>query len=154
MRRRFQRCKDDGLRSVFRTEYSATLSAFRRSTARAREAYLRGFCAECAQRSVFSAPYKEAFGRRRADLILPPLLREDGTDTSTHLEAAALLLQTQVAVDYRASDQPEHEIIHWQAQAPYWTRPQDAPFSQIELEVVVRQMRDRSAPRPGRDNAT
>ncbi|KAL3243073.1 hypothetical protein MRX96_020747 [Rhipicephalus microplus] len=128
MRRRIQRCKDDALRSIFRGEYSATLAAFSRNIARAREAYSRGFCAECARWSVFSAPYMEAFGRRRADLILPSLLLEDGTYTSTHSEGAALLLQTQVAVDDPAYDQPEHENIRRKVHAPYWTRRQDIPF--------------------------
>ncbi|KAL3243019.1 hypothetical protein MRX96_020696 [Rhipicephalus microplus] len=120
MRCRIQICKNDALCSVFRAEYNATLAAICRNTTRTREAHLRDFCAECARWSVFSALYMEAFGRRRTDLILPTLLREDGTYTSTHLEATALLLQTQVAVDDPESDQ--HEIIRTQAHAPFWTK--------------------------------
>ncbi|KAL3218305.1 hypothetical protein MRX96_005960 [Rhipicephalus microplus] len=72
----------------------------------------------------------------------------DGTHTSTHLEAAALLLTTHVTVNGPASDHPEHDTILRQAHAPYRTREQDVPFSQAELWAVVCQMRDKSAPSP------
>ncbi|KAH7963870.1 hypothetical protein HPB52_023743 [Rhipicephalus sanguineus] len=90
----------------------------------------------------------EAFGRQRTDLVLPPLRRPDGTYTTTHLEAAALLLQTQVAVDNRTTDNCDHDAVRSIAAAPYWTSEQDAPFSPTELDSVVRQMKDRSAPGP------
>ncbi|KAH7963912.1 hypothetical protein HPB52_023785 [Rhipicephalus sanguineus] len=148
LRRRYQRCKNDALRDLFRVQYSVALAAFRRETARAKDSYLRGFCAECAKRSLFSAPFKEAFGRQRTDLVLPPLRKEDGTYTSTHLEAATLLLQTQVALDDHTSDDSDHAAVRSLAAAPYWTREQDTPFSPSELESTVRQMKDRSAPGP------
>ncbi|KAH7963863.1 hypothetical protein HPB52_023736 [Rhipicephalus sanguineus] len=147
-RRRFQRCKDDALRAVFRAHYSAILAAFRRATAQARDAYLRGFCNECSRKSVFSAPYNQAFGKVRVDQVLPPLIRPDGSMTTTHLESAALLLQTQVAVDDPTTDGPAHRAVRSYVSAPYVTQYQDVPFTYTELNAVVRQMRDRLASGP------
>ncbi|KAH7962823.1 hypothetical protein HPB52_018082 [Rhipicephalus sanguineus] len=110
-RRRFQRCKDDALRVMFRAQYSELLAAFRRATAQARESYMRGFCAECTRKSIFSTPYNQAFGKVRADQVLPPLVRPDGSYTATHLESASLLLQTQIAVDDRTTGAPPHRAI-------------------------------------------
>ncbi|KAH7963800.1 hypothetical protein HPB52_022910 [Rhipicephalus sanguineus] len=143
-RRRFQRCKDDALRAIFRSQYSGLLAAFRRTTAQAREAYMRGFCDECSRKSVFSAPYNQAFGKVRVDQVLPPLVRPDGSRTTTHLESAALLLQTQVAVDDPATDGPDRSYVS----APYVTRDQGVPLTYAELNAVVHQMRDKSAPGP------
>ncbi|KAH7963851.1 hypothetical protein HPB52_023724 [Rhipicephalus sanguineus] len=147
-RRRFQRCKDDALRAILRSRYSELLAAFRRATTQAREAYTRGFCDECSRKSVFSAPYNQAFGKVRVDQMLPPLVRPDGSRTTTHLESAALLLQTQVAVDDPATDGPDHRAVRAYVSAPYVTRDQDVPFTHAELSAVVRQMRDRSASGP------
>ncbi|KAH6941177.1 hypothetical protein HPB50_014596 [Hyalomma asiaticum] len=47
---------------------------------------------------------REAFGRTRTELVLPPLVCADGSRTATHLESATLLLRTQVAVDDPAEE--------------------------------------------------
>ncbi|KAH7963902.1 hypothetical protein HPB52_023775 [Rhipicephalus sanguineus] len=109
---------------------------------RARDAYLRGFCNECSPKSVFSAPYNQAFGKVRVDQVLPPLIRPDGSMTTTHLEPAALLLQTQVAVDDPTTDGPAHRAVRSYVGAPYVTQHHDVPFTHTELNAVVRQMRD------------
>ncbi|KAL3243055.1 hypothetical protein MRX96_020730 [Rhipicephalus microplus] len=62
MRCHIQRCKDDALRSVFRAEYSATLAAIRRNSARAREAYLKGFSPNVRDGRSFGRPTRRRSG--------------------------------------------------------------------------------------------
>ncbi|KAH7961032.1 hypothetical protein HPB52_001217 [Rhipicephalus sanguineus] len=57
---------------------------------------------------LFSKPFKEAFGRLRQFRCLPSLVGSDGTVTSTHLESAALVLRTQIAVDDPTTDDAVH----------------------------------------------
>lgn len=89
-----------------------------------------------------------AWGDQESDTRGSRLVESDGTHTTTHLEAAALLLQTQVAVDDHATDNCDHDAVRSIVAAPYSTLQQDAPFSPSELDSVVRQMKDRSAPGP------
>ncbi|KAH6941179.1 hypothetical protein HPB50_014598 [Hyalomma asiaticum] len=134
-------CGDDDLRAIYRSQYSTSLARFRRNTAQAKDAYLRGFCAENTRKCTFSEPYREAFGRTRTELVLPPLVRVDGSRTATHLESAALLLRTEVAVDDPATDEEAHWSVRESARAPYRTKSRDARFSALELQSVIKQMR-------------
>ncbi|KAH6924170.1 hypothetical protein HPB50_013248 [Hyalomma asiaticum] len=108
MRRRYQRARDDSMRSVWRHEYSAALARFRRSISEARDEFERECRSACSRGNVYSKTFREAFGRTRPPRLLPPLERPDGTYTTTHLESAALLLRSQIAVDDARKDLPEH----------------------------------------------
>ncbi|KAH6936114.1 hypothetical protein HPB50_013429 [Hyalomma asiaticum] len=148
MRRRFQRSRDIDLRAIHGARYSAALARFRRNIAQAKDAYLRAFCAENTRKCAFSEPYREAFGRTRTELVLPPLLRADGSRTASHLESAALLLRTQVAVDDPATDDEDHRLVREGASLPYTAAIADVPFTLLELRSVTKQIRERSAPGP------
>ncbi|KAH7963901.1 hypothetical protein HPB52_023774 [Rhipicephalus sanguineus] len=139
-RRRFQRCSDPLLRPVLRQEYTESLARFRRNVQVAKRSY------ETEQR--FSRPYREAFGKTRSPCHLPPLERDDGTLTSTHLEYAALLLETQIAVDSPGSDKSCHAATRQLATAPYASPVQDVPFTETEVADVIDRMSPRSSPGP------
>ncbi|KAH7963884.1 hypothetical protein HPB52_023757 [Rhipicephalus sanguineus] len=74
--------------------------------------------------------------------------RVDGTLTSTHLESAALLLETQIAVDSPVSDKSCHAATRQLATAPYDSPTQDVPFTETEVADVLNHMSTRSSPGP------
>ncbi|XP_075530143.1 uncharacterized protein LOC142563476 [Dermacentor variabilis] len=148
LRRRYQRCRAEKLRAQFRADYSRALAGFRSRVGEAKASHLRSWYASCTRRSIFSAAYREAFGRVRPRPCLPPLELPDGTRSTTHLESAALFLATQIAVDEPSSDGPRHAEIRVLAASPYRTRASDAPFTAAEIESVLRKTTDASAPGP------
>ncbi|KAL3243036.1 hypothetical protein MRX96_020713 [Rhipicephalus microplus] len=110
---------------------------FRARIREARDRYEAECNAACSRRSVLSAPFREAFGRTKSRKFLPPLESPDGTLTSSHLESAALLLRTQVAVDDPDVDLPVHVAIRKLAAAPYQSRLKDVPFTDGEVKEVI-----------------
>ncbi|KAH6941183.1 hypothetical protein HPB50_014602 [Hyalomma asiaticum] len=147
MRRRYQRAGDDSMRSLWRQEYSAALARFRRWIREARDSYERVCHSACSKGNVSSKTFREAFGRTRPPRLLPPLEREDGSFTSTHLESAALFLQTQIAVD-NAQDLPEHAAVRSLAEEPYMSCSDDVPFTEAEVRAIIAGMPPRSSPGP------
>ncbi|KAH7963917.1 hypothetical protein HPB52_023790 [Rhipicephalus sanguineus] len=133
-RRRFQRCPDPVVHCCCESE--------------AKRAYEAECHSACSRANVFSQSYREAFGKTRPPRLLPPQEREDGTLTSTHLESAALLLRTQIAVDSSATDLPSHTVIRRLANAPYDSSAQDVPFTEQEVADVIAHMPPRSSPGP------
>ncbi|KAH6942598.1 hypothetical protein HPB50_008255 [Hyalomma asiaticum] len=138
MRRRYQRARDESMRFVWRQEYSAALARFRRSIREARDAYERECRSACSRGNVFSKTFREAFGRTRRPRLLPPLERPDGTFTTTpHLESAALLLRSQIAVDEAREDLPEHAAVRSLAEEPYGPDNDDVPFTEAEAPSIA-----------------
>ncbi|KAH7962429.1 hypothetical protein HPB52_016030 [Rhipicephalus sanguineus] len=127
-RRRFQRARDPQMRVVYRREYTSALAEFRRHIREAR--------------------FKEAFGRLHQFRCLPTLIAPDGTQTSTHLESAALLLRTQIAVDDPATDETSHASTRALAAAPYTFEYEDVPFTYTEAVDVLRNTPNKSASGP------
>ncbi|KAH6941181.1 hypothetical protein HPB50_014600 [Hyalomma asiaticum] len=111
MRRRFQRARDDSMRT-------------------ARDSYERECHSACSRSNVFSKAFREAFGRTRPPRLLPPLERPDGTFTSTHLESAALLPRSQIAVDNAEGDLPEHAAVRNLVEEPYAPGSEDVHFTE------------------------
>ncbi|KAH6920327.1 hypothetical protein HPB50_028685 [Hyalomma asiaticum] len=148
MRRRYQRARDDSMRSVWRHEYSAALARFRRSISEARDEFERECRSACSRGNVYSKTFREAFGRTRPPRLLPPLERPDGTYTTTHLESAALLLRSQIAVDDARKDLPEHAAVRSLAEEPYGPDNDDVPFTEAEVRAVLARMPSRSSPGP------
>lgn len=148
MRRRYQRARDDSMRSVWRHEYSAALARFRRSIREARDEFERECRSACSRGNVYSKTFREAFGRTRPPRLLPPLERPDGTYTTTHLESAALLLRSQIAVDDAREDLPEHAAVRSLAEEPYGPDNDDVPFTEAEVRAVLAGMPSRSSPGP------
>ncbi|KAH7963864.1 hypothetical protein HPB52_023737 [Rhipicephalus sanguineus] len=72
----------------------------------------------------------------------------DGTQTSTHLESAALLLRTQIAVDDPATDETSHALTRALAAAPYTSAYEDVPFTYTEVVDVLRNTPNKSAAGP------
>ncbi|KAH7963908.1 hypothetical protein HPB52_023781 [Rhipicephalus sanguineus] len=134
-RRRFQRTRDLQMRAIFRRDYTTALAAYRQHIREARDAHLRGYALSSVHEYPFSKPFKEAFGRLRQFRCLPYLVGSDGTVTSTHLESAALLLRTQIAVDDPTTDDAD-------------TMDQDVPFTYSEVVDVLRSTPNKSAPGP------
>ncbi|KAH7963915.1 hypothetical protein HPB52_023788 [Rhipicephalus sanguineus] len=147
-RRRFQRCADPTLRSFLKQDYSASLAQFRLRVKEAKRAYEAECHSACSRANISSQSYREAFGKTRPPRLLPPLEREDGTLTSTHLESAALLLRTQIAVDSTATDPLSHTVIRQLASAPYDSSAQDVPFTENEVSDVIAHMPPSSSPGP------
>ncbi|XP_075726239.1 uncharacterized protein LOC142767879 [Rhipicephalus microplus] len=108
MRRRFQRAKSDDIRALLKMDYTRALARFRLWVAEAKAQYETECHKACSRGNVFSTSYREAFGRNRPPRFLPPLKRADSSMTATHLESAALLLETHIAVDDPSKDLPEH----------------------------------------------
>ncbi|KAH7963888.1 hypothetical protein HPB52_023761 [Rhipicephalus sanguineus] len=148
LRRRFQRRRDQDVRIIFRVQYSAALAAFRVRISAAKRAYEQECHAACSRGNVFSASFREAFGKVQTSRCLPPLERPDGSMTETHLESAALLLRTQVAIDDPTTDTPHHAAIRRLAADTYDHSVNDIPFSEVEVRDVVVAMPPRSAPGP------
>ncbi|KAH7963853.1 hypothetical protein HPB52_023726 [Rhipicephalus sanguineus] len=140
------------MRAFYRAQYTAALSTYRSNIKASRDQHIRGCALSCVQRSLFAAPFKAAFGRLHHYRCLPSLLAPDGTCTTTHLESAALLLRTQIAVDDPATDAQEHTVTRALATLPYTTPLQDVPFSHEEVVDVLRRTPNNSAPGP--DNIT
>ncbi|KAH7963866.1 hypothetical protein HPB52_023739 [Rhipicephalus sanguineus] len=147
-RRRFQRTRDVQMRAIFRRDYTTALAAYRQHIREARDAHLRGYALSSVHEYLFSKPFKEAFGRLRQFRCLPSLLGSDGTVTSTHLESAALLLRTQIAVDDPTTDDAVHIPTRALASLPYATFAQDVPFTYSEVVDVLRNTPNKSAPGP------
>ncbi|KAL3203833.1 hypothetical protein MRX96_041675 [Rhipicephalus microplus] len=57
--------------------------------------------------------------------------------TATHLESAALLLETHIAVDDPSKDLPEHAEARQMAARPYNLNEVDVPFTEAEIDVGV-----------------
>ncbi|KAH7963868.1 hypothetical protein HPB52_023741 [Rhipicephalus sanguineus] len=133
MRRRYQRTTADDVRALLRMAYSAALARFRLRVKEAKSAYETEW-----KLLVGLAPPR----------FLPPLKRKDGSMTTTHLESAALLLETQIAVDDPRSDASEHIAIRRMADDPYYSAVVDAPFTETEVSDVVAAMPPRSSPGP------
>ncbi|XP_072140757.1 uncharacterized protein [Dermacentor andersoni] len=108
LRRRFQRCRDNALRPSHRQRYSEALAKFRRRIENAKASDARERCDECSRKSLFSAPFRAAFGKDKGRLHLPPLKTPDGGRTESVLQSAALLLHTLIAKDDARTDLPEH----------------------------------------------
>lgn len=136
------------MRSVWRHEYSAALARFRRSIREARDEFERECRSACSRGNVYSKTFREAFGRTRPPRLLPPLERPDGTYTTTHLESAALLLRSQIAVDDAREDLPEHAAVRSLAEEPYGPDNDDVPFTEAEVRAVLAGMPSRSSPGP------
>ncbi|KAH7962652.1 hypothetical protein HPB52_017319 [Rhipicephalus sanguineus] len=147
-RRRFQRARDPQMRVVYRREYTSVLAEFRRHIREAREVHVRGQTLSCVRTSFFSQPFKEAFGRLHQFRCLPSLIALDGTQTSTHLESAALLLRTQIAVDDPSTDETSHAYTRALAAAPYTSEYEDVPFTYTEVVDVLRNTPNKSASGP------
>ncbi|KAH7986113.1 hypothetical protein HPB51_026711 [Rhipicephalus microplus] len=147
-RRRFQRCRDNDLRVWYRYEYSKALALLRARIREARDRYEAECNAACSRRSVFSAHFREAFGRTKSRKFLPPLEGPDGTLTSSHFESAALLLRTHVAVDDPDVDLPVHIATRELAAASYQSGLQDVPFTDGEVKEVIGKVSPNSAPGP------
>ncbi|KAH7963857.1 hypothetical protein HPB52_023730 [Rhipicephalus sanguineus] len=147
-RRRFQRARDPLMRGVYRREYTTALAEFRRRIKEAREVHVRGQTLSCVRASFFSRPFKEAFGRLHQFRFLPSLIAPDGTHTSTHLESAAFLLRTQIAVDDPATDETSHALTRALAAAPYTSAYEDVPFTYTEVVDVLRNTPNKSAAGP------
>ncbi|KAH7968811.1 hypothetical protein HPB52_011471 [Rhipicephalus sanguineus] len=136
------------MRGVYRREYTTALAEFRRHIKEAREVHVRGQTLSCVRTSFFSQPFKEAFGRLHQFRCLPSLIAPDGTQTSTHLESAALLLRTQIAVDDPATDETSHALTRALAAAPYTSAYEDVPFTYTEVVNVLRNTPNKSAAGP------
>ncbi|KAH6920898.1 hypothetical protein HPB50_028115 [Hyalomma asiaticum] len=124
------------------------MARFRRSIREAREAYERECRSACSRGNVCSKTFREAFGRTRPPRLLPPLERPDGTFTTTHLESAALLLRSQIAVDDARDDLPEHATVRGLAEEPYGPDNDDVPFTAAEVRAVLARTPSRSSPGP------
>ncbi|XP_075530097.1 uncharacterized protein LOC142563427 [Dermacentor variabilis] len=111
LRRRFQRCQDDALRPFHRQRYCKALAKFRRRIENAKASEARERCAECSRKSLFSAPFRAAFGREKGRPPLPPLTTPDGGRTESVLQSAALLLNVLIAKDDARTDLPEHKEL-------------------------------------------
>ncbi|KAH7963890.1 hypothetical protein HPB52_023763 [Rhipicephalus sanguineus] len=133
-----------------RKKVNAVRRRYQRTTAEdeAKSAYETECHSACSRGNVFSPSYREAFGRTRPPRFLPPLKRKDGSITMTHLESAALLLETQIAVDDPRSDSTEHIAIRRMAEDPYYSDAIDAPFTETEVSEVVAAMPPTSSPGP------
>ncbi|KAL3203832.1 hypothetical protein MRX96_041675 [Rhipicephalus microplus] len=59
--------------------------------------------------------------------------------TATHLESAALLLETHIAVDDPSKDLPEHAEARQMAARPYNLNEVDVPFTEAEVGFPCRQ---------------
>ncbi|KAH8036488.1 hypothetical protein HPB51_000684 [Rhipicephalus microplus] len=68
--------------------------------------------------------------------------------TATQLESAALLLETQIAVDDPSKDLPEHAEARQMAARPYDFNEVDVPFTEAEVREVIGAMPPRSSPGP------
>ncbi|KAH7963873.1 hypothetical protein HPB52_023746 [Rhipicephalus sanguineus] len=152
LRRRFQRTRDVQMRAIYRKEYTSALAAYRNHIREARDVHIRGYALSCVHAYLFSKPFKEAFRRLRQFRCIPALIGSDGTVTSTHLESAALLLRTQIAVDDHTTDEEIHMHTRSLASPPYATVTQDIPFTYSEVVDVLRNTPNKSAAGP--DNIT
>ncbi|KAL3238949.1 hypothetical protein MRX96_021759 [Rhipicephalus microplus] len=108
IRRRFQKAKSDDVRDLLRMNYSAALAQFHLWVAEAKANCERKCHSASSRGSVFLSSYREAFGINRPPRLLPLLKRADGSMTTTHLESAVLLLETQIVADDLSNDLPEH----------------------------------------------
>ncbi|KAH7973230.1 hypothetical protein HPB52_023188 [Rhipicephalus sanguineus] len=90
----------------------------------------------------------QVFGRLRQLRFLPSLVALDGTKTSTHQEPAALLLRTQITMNYPSTDEAIHEVTRSLASAPYASLFQDVSFPFPEAVDVLRNTPTKSAPGP------
>ncbi|KAH6940797.1 hypothetical protein HPB50_006872 [Hyalomma asiaticum] len=84
MRRRFQRARDESMRTVWRQEYCAALARLRRHIRQARDSYERECHSACSRSNVFFKTFREAFGRTRPPRLLPPLERPDTGGEQLH----------------------------------------------------------------------
>ncbi|KAH7963847.1 hypothetical protein HPB52_023720 [Rhipicephalus sanguineus] len=65
-----------------------------------------------------------------------------------NVQSAALLLETQIAVDSPSSDKSCHAVTRELATAPYASSVQDVPFTETEVADVLDRMSPRSSPGP------
>ncbi|KAH7961728.1 hypothetical protein HPB52_011602 [Rhipicephalus sanguineus] len=147
-RRHFQRACDLQLHAVFRSHNISALAVYRKHIREARDVHVRGYALSCLHDYLFSKPFKEAFGRLRQFRCLTSLVGPDGTITSTHVESAALLLRTQIAVDDHSTDEQIHLHTRWLASAPCKSTYQDAPVTYSEVVDVLRNTPKKWAPGP------
>ncbi|KAH7963898.1 hypothetical protein HPB52_023771 [Rhipicephalus sanguineus] len=119
------------------------VTAKRRRFQRTRDLQMRAIF-----RREYTTALAEAFGGLRQFRCLPSLLGSDGTVTSTHLESAALLLRTQIAVDDPTTDDAVHIPTRALPSAPYATFGQDVPITYSEVVDVLRITHNKSAPGP------
>ncbi|KAL3249904.1 hypothetical protein MRX96_055772 [Rhipicephalus microplus] len=68
--------------------------------------------------------------------------------TATHLESAALLLETHIVVDDPSKDLPEHAEARQMAARPYSLNEVDVPFTEAAVREVIGAMPPRSSPGP------
>ncbi|XP_072140755.1 uncharacterized protein [Dermacentor andersoni] len=111
LRRRLQRCRDDALRPIHRPRYCEALAKFRRRIESAKASEARERCDECSRKSLFSAPFRAAFGKEKGRPPLPPLTTPDGGRTESVLQSAALLLNVLIAKDDARTDLTEHKEL-------------------------------------------
>ncbi|KAH7933574.1 hypothetical protein HPB49_014029 [Dermacentor silvarum] len=152
MRRRFQRCRDTALRAVHKASYCAALAKFRRSIEREKDYAAKEKCTACSKRSLFAEPFKVAFDKANTRTVLPPLRLPDGGLTEGVLQSAQLLLDTLIARDNEALDEPCHMNIRQRLQQPYRTAFADCDFTKGEIDAVLSKMTTSSA--PGLDGLT
>ncbi|KAH7970987.1 hypothetical protein HPB49_017596 [Dermacentor silvarum] len=76
--------------------------------------------------------------------------RKVNATTTTHLESAALLLRTQIAVGDPSKDKPCYAEVRSLVATAYWTRERE--FTVDEIEVILGKMLGNSA--PGADGLT
>ncbi|XP_065305812.1 uncharacterized protein [Dermacentor albipictus] len=148
LRRRFPRCRDDALRPIHRRRYSEALAKFCRRIEDAEATDARKQCDDCSLKSLFSAPFRAAFGKGKGRLQLPPLKTPDGGRTESVLESAELLPNTLIAKDDADADLPTHKAIREQSARPYVSHERDHQFTAVEIEATLANLVNGSAPGP------
>lgn len=146
LRRRFQRERDATERLVRRDIYYSALQKYKCHIAKAKDSALRQFCDENTRKFLFSEPFKLAFGKFRSQISIPPLQKPDGCFTSSPEESVSLLLGVHIRQDVVSSDDDDHLRERAVASLPYPDRADDKPFTALEVQAEIQNIKLRSAP--------
>lgn len=151
LRRRYQRCKNPVLRNTFKNAYYEFLKEYKTMISNAKEKSFQKFCTNNTKQNTFGLPYKLAFEKIKPPVIIPPILKENGSFTTNLEESITEIMTCLFQKDDSQNDSNEQANIRlYIIEEP--NEPDDLKFNKNEVEDILQKLKPKSA--PGLDNIT
>lgn len=151
LRRRYQRSKNPELKQIFKRAYYEFLQEYKIDITNAKENSWQNFCTDNTKQNIFGLPYKIAFEKMRKPLIIPPILKEDGTLTSNVIQSLTEIMKCLFQKDNIENDTPVQKELRISINRNIG-HLHDHFFTLNEVTGIITKLKPRSA--PGLDNIT
>lgn len=144
-RRRYQRCYNVEMRLFYKQQYINFRNNYKEMIETAKLKSWHNFCFEETKRSLFGIPYKLAFNKIKAPIIIPPIIKTDNSKTESHVESVEYILEMLYKPDNILTDSTLLSQLRHSTLNPCLGSP-DFQFTYEEIDTIITTLRNKTAP--------